>query len=681
MADKNSGWLCNATASVVSETNTTATIRVTSYWKSNGWRYDINHVSSWVYKDGTNYQVMNSGSVNTTSDLYGSVNLGYHDFVVNKTTSVQSIPCCAKITSNSTYVSGTKWSGDIYVTVKAKPSYTVTYNANGGSGAPGNQTKWYGTNLTLSSSKPSRTGHNFVRWNTNTSNTGTAYNPGATYSGNSNLTLDAILSAHTYTVTYNANGGSGAPGNQTKTYGVNLSLSTTKPTRTNYNFKGWSTSANGGVVYSPGSTYSSNSAVTLYAVWELAYQRPRITNFKAQRCTSNGTASETGTYLKVTFNWATDKTVTAIWIDWTISTDKNWANYSNAQVTASGTSGSVSQVVGGGNVSTESSYLVRCYVDDGTGNTHSGIASIGTVKFPIDVKKGGTGVAIGKVAETENLFDVGLPTKLAGGVKGDIEIIDHGAKIHWKEYGFGDQFAILANFNNVDDSNKLKIMGAVGDAGTTPDLYDLLTITGKSGNVWIKGSLSIQTYARNTTDTWIPVITSGRLDYTERRFATGVTHTNFGTNNDHIPTMSFLSHWNGAYNGNNTSNLTYCHQGTIQAKPVVAYLNSSGTSGTITLSYNPANYTHIKITYVNNDNQYGSTSVAATGNLGSFTTYGTIVRKSSSDNAIMLNSALFNISGTTLTIARNTQGNIYFGGTEDKSDSNALRVVKVDLWN
>ena len=39
-----------------------------------------------------------------------------------------------------------------------------------------------------------------------------------------------------YQVVYNANGGSGAPGAQTKTHGVNLTLSTTKPTRTGYTF-------------------------------------------------------------------------------------------------------------------------------------------------------------------------------------------------------------------------------------------------------------------------------------------------------------------------------------------------------------------------------------------------------------------------------------------------------------
>lgn len=409
MATKETGWWCTASASVIAETNTTKTIRVTCYWTTGTWTYDIARVSAWVYCNGTHQNVMDNGNVYAMS-YNQSYSLGYYDFVVNKGTSGQNAVVGAKITASSSYVSGTKWSGDINVWVDAKPSYTITYNANGGTGAPGNQTKWYGTNLTLSSTKPSRTGYTFSKWNTNSGGTGTSYNSGATYSGNANLTLYAIWKANTYTVTYNANGGTGAPAAQTKTYGTTLKLSTTKPTRTNYNFKGWSTSASGSVVYAAGANYTNNSAVTLYAVWELAYVKPRITKFSAQRCNSSGTVTEDGVYAKVTFNWVTDKTVTAIKIQYRLQTTNTWTELT---VTASGTSGSVSQIVNG-SFSTESSYFIRAYVSDGSGNdytTYSNVATIGTIKFPIDVKDKGTGVAVGKVAETDNLFDVGFKSR------------------------------------------------------------------------------------------------------------------------------------------------------------------------------------------------------------------------------------------------------------------------------
>lgn len=72
----------------------------------------------------------------------------------------------------------------------------------------------------------------------------------------------------TYTITYNANGGSGAPSAQTKTQGVALKLSSTKPSRSGYSFKEWNTRSDGkGSSYSSGATYSANASVTLYAIW------------------------------------------------------------------------------------------------------------------------------------------------------------------------------------------------------------------------------------------------------------------------------------------------------------------------------------------------------------------------------------------------------------------------------
>ena len=146
-------------------------------------------------------------------------------------------------------------------------NYTVTFNANGGSNPPANQTKTHGVNLTLSSEKPTKTGYTFKGWSTSNDST-VEYAPGATYTANEDVTLYAVWTANTYTVSYNANGGSNPPSSQIKTHGVSLTLRTTAPTRSGYTFKGWSTSVNGSVAYAAGATYSANSAVTLYAIWE-----------------------------------------------------------------------------------------------------------------------------------------------------------------------------------------------------------------------------------------------------------------------------------------------------------------------------------------------------------------------------------------------------------------------------
>lgn len=116
------------------------------------------------------------------------------------------------------------------------------------------------------------------------SNTNNRYNSGATLSVGSEYLLYVYKSGSysqqkgpftitapipTYTVSYNANGGSGAPSSQTKTHNVTLTLSSTRPTRTGYNFLGWSTSRTAtSASYSAGGSFTSNSDTTLYAVWD-----------------------------------------------------------------------------------------------------------------------------------------------------------------------------------------------------------------------------------------------------------------------------------------------------------------------------------------------------------------------------------------------------------------------------
>lgn len=288
------------------------------------------------------------------------------------------------------------------VTVPAWTSYAIKYNANGGSGAPSSQTKWKDQTLKLSSTKPTRTGYSFLGWSTSSTATSATYAAGGNYTANAAATLYAVWKANTYTVSYNANGGTGAPTNQTKTYGKTLTLSTTKPTRTNYNFKGWGTSSSATTVtYAAGGSYTANAAITLYAVWELAYVKPRITSVSVSRCNSDGTANDEGLNAKVSFNWTCDRSVSSIVIKWKVSSATSWAS---ATVSASGTSGSVSQIIGSGGLSTEYTYDIQISVTDSGGNSYT-TRSLPSLKFVIDVLSGGKGVAFGKTAELDNTAD------------------------------------------------------------------------------------------------------------------------------------------------------------------------------------------------------------------------------------------------------------------------------------
>ncbi len=150
--------------------------------------------------------------------------------------------------------------------------YTISYNANGGSGAPSSQKKYYGVSTTLSTTKPTRNGYTFKGWGTGSTSTSPSYQPGGTYTGNASRTLYAVWESNapkTYTVSYNANGGYNAPGKQTKTHGAALMLSSSIPTRSGYTFLGWGTSSSStSVSYASGGRYTTNADITLYAVWQ-----------------------------------------------------------------------------------------------------------------------------------------------------------------------------------------------------------------------------------------------------------------------------------------------------------------------------------------------------------------------------------------------------------------------------
>jgi hypothetical protein len=158
-------------------------------------------------------------------------------------------------------------------------SFAVAYNANSATGGtlPGNQTKTYGIDLTLATNSGglAKTGSTFAGWNTVADGSGTTYAAGATYATDSSVTLYALWTPNTFSVSYNANGATGGivPGNQAKTYGVDLTLATNSGSlvKTGSTFAGWNTAADGsGMAYAPGSTYHLDAAITLYAVWQMA---------------------------------------------------------------------------------------------------------------------------------------------------------------------------------------------------------------------------------------------------------------------------------------------------------------------------------------------------------------------------------------------------------------------------
>lgn len=114
---------------------------------------------------------------------------------------------------------------------------------------------------------PERTGYDLQGWDTSSNASTVKYKNGDLYSTNSALKLYAVWKIQTYAINYDANGGTGAPKAQTKTYGKNATVSTTKPTRSGYTFMGWAESPDSDTVDFASGAKLPDRPLNLYAVW------------------------------------------------------------------------------------------------------------------------------------------------------------------------------------------------------------------------------------------------------------------------------------------------------------------------------------------------------------------------------------------------------------------------------
>lgn len=225
----------------------------------------------------------------------------------------------------------------------------------------------FGKDLTLSSTKFKRKGYSYTKWKVyrevnsklvylcreNTSgkeqwyqksaipenytlvkvNCGGALNIVTSVTGT--IYATPIWKTSTYTVTYDANGGTGAPKAQSKTPGKTLTLSTTKPTRAGYDFKGWAKKASATKAdYKAGGSYKDDADITLYAVWKTESYKVIVTDTVTARSgpgTKYKKVSEIKAGTKVTIketsgNWG--KTSGGNWIPLEYTVKEDVTSYS-----------------------------------------------------------------------------------------------------------------------------------------------------------------------------------------------------------------------------------------------------------------------------------------------------------------------------------------------------------------
>lgn len=195
----------------------------------------------------------------------------------------------------------------LYAVWEPIPTYTVHYDANGGSGAPADASALEGETCTVPDQKPVYDGYRFLGWSENpaAAQADPAYAAGTPLTMTRSLTLYAVWQKlGTYTITYNSgvsdSSVSNLPPAGKKTEGELYILSSITPVREGYNFAGWSKNYGGEKDYEAEAVYNEDKDLTLYARWEAKSYRLYVYNSGAGTLgvTRNGQALSANDVIK-----------------------------------------------------------------------------------------------------------------------------------------------------------------------------------------------------------------------------------------------------------------------------------------------------------------------------------------------------------------------------------------------
>ena len=295
-------WWGYGNVSTSNQSGSVTRVTLTAGMQARGWGFDISYVDATATINGQSATTYDNDFY-SPSGGYAAVDMVTKTLDITRTHSAQTISVSIRVVNRSSYMDGTSTASST-VTIPARASYSVSYNANGGTGAPSAQTKWHDETLTLSTTKPTRSGYSFQGWATSSGGS-VAYAAGAAYKSNAAVTLYAVWAASSWTVAYNANGGTSTPSSQTKHYNQTLKLANaitrnnssvsytvtydanggsstgasgnkqTATTTTTYTFAHWK--ATDGKTYSGGANYTANAATTMTAQWSTSSSGGTVT--------------------------------------------------------------------------------------------------------------------------------------------------------------------------------------------------------------------------------------------------------------------------------------------------------------------------------------------------------------------------------------------------------------------
>ena len=151
---------------------------------------------------------------------------------------------------------------------------TITYDPNGGTGELPVQYASMGNPCRVTFGQPERQGYSLLGWSTDSAAEMPEYLGGDELIPTSDMTLYAVWQINpliTYTISYDAGRGVGAPDTQYVPDGETVLLSKQIPTYEGHKFAAWQSSENGSL-WLPGDWYSRRITTVMTAIWEPDYR-------------------------------------------------------------------------------------------------------------------------------------------------------------------------------------------------------------------------------------------------------------------------------------------------------------------------------------------------------------------------------------------------------------------------
>lgn len=436
----------------------------------------------------------------------------------------------------------------------------------------------------------------------------------------------------TYPITYNANGGTGAPSAQSKWHGEALTLSSTKPTKTGHSFQGWATSSTAtAATYQPGASYTTNAALTLYAVWELSYVPPKIYNVSAYEY--DPTERETDTngvvknFINVSFNCETTYA----------NPSYNVSFHDESGVVAAATrtgSLTVDHSINKANITSltivdiDKPYTIKITVTDSGGSSTATTTFTGNV-YPIDFLAGGKGVSFGGAASLEDTAHFHWAAKFDKPVYGMVKGLGKLPKIEQgSDFNNFKDFGIWAVYGNADSLT----------INNMPPLYYDSTVGG------IVGRAGILEVFSSTGEG----LRSAEWSYIRQRF---------------IPYSLSFPVMERDITRDDSNAWYYGDWYITSGASYTLYDNSSGSTGTITLWESSANFEYLEIFFTDNNGELGGYTKIRT-------PYTKVVNLSiieAGGTTTHIRRTNYTISGTTITPDTTNAGFVKLTGSDDAS--------------